>query len=169
MHLENLSDEHILILHQNVYVWSGSPCKMIKLITQFFCIFLLLLNYMIDVSLTFHTFLIFIATVLFCLNHCVCNLYHMISTVLLYIFVNTSHTYVISEVMTQSSWRFKSCGLLCLDEWKIVTDFSKDHNIPVSAGVVACLGLFDPEDEEILIFWNVGKTIYQSIQLNESQ
>lgn len=46
--------------------------------------------------------------------------------------------------------------LLCLDEWKIVTDFSEDHNIPVSAGVVALLGLFDPEDEDTGIFWNVG-------------
>jgi hypothetical protein len=124
---------------------------------------------MIDFFLTFHNFLIFIATVLFCLDHCVCNLYHMISTVLLYIFVNISHTYVISEVMTQSWWRFKSCGLLCLDEWRTDTDFLKDHNIPVSAGVVALLGLFDPEDEETVIFWNVGKTIYRSMQLNKSQ
>lgn len=80
----------------------------------------------------------------------------MTSTVLLYIFVSTSHTYVISDVMAQSWWRFKSCGLLCFDEWKIVTDFSKDHNIPVSAGVVVLLGVFDPEDEETMIFWNVG-------------
>jgi len=45
--------------------------------------------------------------------------------------------------------------VLCLDEWKTVTDFSKDYNIPVSAGVVALLGLFDPKDEEtdILKCW----------------
>jgi len=61
--------------------------------------------------------------------------------------------------MRQSWWRYKSCGLLCLNEWKIVTDFSKDHNIPVSHGVVALLGLFDPDDEETVIFWNVGNNL----------
>jgi hypothetical protein len=36
--------------------------------------------------------------------------------------------------------------------YALLSRLFKDHNIPVSAGVVALLGPFDPEDEDAGIF-----------------